>query len=291
MKILITGIGGNVGRSLANYFAIKNSVVGVYRQTKPEYADYKVVQADLSEITWRNDENFDVVIHCAARLQGNTNVLIKDNIDATRNLVRYAEQRNISRFIYLSTVSVYGETDGVVSEDSAIINPEIYGMTKYLAENIVLESSIQEKIALELPRMLGPFVDVIRTKGSGFITMTRRLLQDEDVTCYIPEQAYNNYMHVSDLCSFIEKLLQMEHWANDRVLLGAKDNLPMMHILEIMKSAMGSHSMLVRGNTDVLPKCSCVSIERALKLGYTPRGSEETLHKFAIEMAEKYKVE
>ena len=291
MRILITGVGGNVGRSLADYLSQRHSVVGIYRTHKPMNIAYKIVRAELSESLEAVEGDYDVIIHCAAGLQGNTDSLIRDNIDATRKMVRFAEKQNVSGFIYMSTVSVYGETDGVVSEHSSIVNPEIYGMTKYLAENIVLESSIPQKVILELPRMLGPFVDLINTKGSGFITMTRRLLMNEEVTCFIPEQAYNNYMHVSDLGLFMEHLLQMEAWKYERVLLGAKDYLPMMQILEVMKSAMGSTSVLVRGKTDVLPKCSCVSIERALELGYKPMDSEEVLRQFASEMVERYRTE
>lgn len=283
--VLITGVGGNVGQYLAQALHMYgHSVIGIYRNTEPHDHEYKLVHADLckDELDF---EGVDAIIHVAARLGGSTERLVEDNINATMNLVRFAEKKKVKRFIYMSSVSVYGEVDGELDVDSDIVNPTIYGMTKYVSESLVKEADIPSKMIIGLPRMLGPFIDLNNTLGSGFLTMTKRILNDEDVTCFIPNQIYNNYMHVSDLANFLKVLL--EDKLEDgyiKVLLGAKDRLSMIEILQIMKEAIRSKSKIYIRNTGEIAKCALVSIDAAVQLGYCPCDSKENLHKFMQEL-------
>ena len=126
-KILITGVGGNVGRYIGDDLADAGyEVVGVYRNKIPMGSNYILIQADLSKhfsggggIT-----DVDTVIHVAAALSGSTRTLIRDNIEATKNLVCWAEQTHVKRLIYLSTVSVYGRVKGEVCETSMMNTPQ-----------------------------------------------------------------------------------------------------------------------------------------------------------------------
>jgi nucleoside-diphosphate-sugar epimerase len=228
-------------------------------------------------------DDIDTIIHAAACLYGNAKQLVSDNSNATGNLINYAERHRVNKFIYLSTVSVYGDVDEELDTDSDIINPSVYGGTKYIAEKLLEESNIPTKLVIGLPRMLGPFVDLENTQGSGFLTMTKKLLREEDVTCYIPNLPYNNYMHVQDLVVFLEKYIygrEKQASGYRKILLGAKDRLSMMEILEIMKTASRSRSNIIPEDRGIKPHCSLVSIDAAVKMGYEPRTSEEMLVQF-----------
>lgn len=49
-KILLTGVGGNVGQYLGNDLALAGyEVTGLYRNSIPENAGYKLIKADISE--------------------------------------------------------------------------------------------------------------------------------------------------------------------------------------------------------------------------------------------------
>ena len=54
------------------------------------------------------------------------------------------------------------------------------------------EAEIPEKLIVQLPRMIGPYVSLEHTEDSGFLSMTKRILIGENVNCFIPEQRYNN---------------------------------------------------------------------------------------------------
>lgn len=50
-KVLVTGVGGNVGQYIGNDLANEGyEVVGIYRNSKPANANYKLVNADVLNI-------------------------------------------------------------------------------------------------------------------------------------------------------------------------------------------------------------------------------------------------
>lgn len=284
-KILVTGVGGNVGQYIAHALHKEGyCVTGIYRNSVPKKAEYELVRADLSEgIPGLPDIN--VIIHIAAAVQGTVKKLVRDNIKTTENLIQYAEQENVKLFIYMSTVSVYGDVREELTEDSGIINPQSYGMTKFLAEQMVRESSVQAKLIIQLPRMLGPFADWKNPKNSGFLTMVNKLLRGEDVYCYIPDIKYNNYLHVADLAGFLRYFLgKTDRFDCEKILLGMQERLTMMEILQIMKDEAGSKSQIIAKNTGQIPLCALVNINKAKNMGFVSCSAEETLRKFIKEI-------
>lgn len=288
-KILVTGVGGNVGQYIGNELMHKgHEVIGIYHNTAPQNADYEMVMADLSSKLPKL-YGVNTIVHIAAGLEGTTRRLIRDNIKATENLIDFAEWANVKRMIYMSTVSVYGAVEGELSENSDIVNPEGYGMTKYLSECVIKESAIPEKLIIQLPRMLGPFVNLANTGGSGFLTMTKKILQGEDIVCYIPQVRYNNYLHVGELGKFLEKVLTGSNLGNRKILLGARERLTMLEILHIMNDEIGSRSRITVEEKGITPKCSVINIEEAEKMGFSPCGAEKMLKKFICEADKKWR--
>ncbi len=82
------------------------------------------------------------------------------------------------RFVYMSMVAVYGRVEGELCEESDSNNQSIYGLTKRLGESIVGEADIPEKLIIQLPKMIGPYVHMDSTKGFGFLTMTKKILHN-----------------------------------------------------------------------------------------------------------------
>jgi nucleoside-diphosphate-sugar epimerase len=287
-RILVTGVGGNVGQYLAQRLYMAGySVIGTYRNNQPESVEYDLLHTDLAE-TEMEIKNIDTVIHVAGRIAGSTDQLVTDNIKATMNLIHFAETHNVKKFVYMSTVSVYGDVEKELRIDGDICNPSIYGCTKYLAENLVKEANIPIKLVIGLPRMLGPFVDMEHTQDSGILTMVKKIMRDEDVVCYIPKVRYNTYMHVSDLADFVVAFLQKE--ANreyEKVLLAVRDRLYMTDIMKIIKEAAQSKSKIIIEDQGIMPHCASVSIEKALEMGYTPKSAKEVWCRFVNEIKEK----
>lgn len=185
----------------------------------------------------------------------------------------------------MSSVAVYGPVEGELSETSDTRNLNPYGMTKHIGEAIVKESDIPEKLIVQLPKMIGPYVHMEDTIGSGFLTMTKKILMGETVICFIPEMKYNNYLHVSELGAFLKCLLKKDEWTeNETVLLGARERLTMMEILQIMRDEINSKSEIVPQSNGTTPEVSLINISRAKALGFAPCDAKDMLKRFIKEI-------
>ena len=146
MQILITGGNGFAGRFLCQYFSSKGyEVTATYRSRKPQYemAEVNYVYQELSE-TIDISGSFDVIIHTACAQPNYNNRMedyVRDNIESAVQLVRFASSRGIRSIFYFSTRSIYGEIrTKEISENGDVINPNMYGATKLIAEKVFQEA-------------------------------------------------------------------------------------------------------------------------------------------------------
>ena len=153
MKLLITGATGFIGSRLA-YAARRdgievivtgqrNTPIEVARKQQLEAAGIRVEVGALQDTAFaqRVTSGCSHVIHLAAA-QHEVNVpdryFYDANVAATRLLLEACRLEKVTRFVYGSTIGVYGAaTDGVLDEDSATRPLNIYGRTKLEAEGIV----------------------------------------------------------------------------------------------------------------------------------------------------------
>ena len=128
MKILITGASGFVGQALQNYLSNKNFIIRTASIRKTD---------DVNNI---NFADVDIVIHLAALVHqmtgADTNSYMESNFDLTKALALVK-----SKFIFISTVKVYGESfpDKILDDNSDCLPEDPYGESKLLAEQCLQE--------------------------------------------------------------------------------------------------------------------------------------------------------
>src|SRR5262249_564565 len=135
--------------------------------------------------------------------------MVRDNACATARLLAYAKAAGAGTFIYFSTLSIYGEIPGpVVNEKTPIVNPDVYGMTKYLGEMMLRELPAPARsMSIRLPGVLGR--NSVRNWLTGMLAAAK---EGRDVSCYNPQATYNNAAHIDDLGRFVEHLLNDQSW-------------------------------------------------------------------------------
>jgi len=126
--ILITGAAGFIGQILHSRLASDNKVIGLYHRKKPVNSVNIIWEqaelTDVNAVTAICKKYFPgVVIHCAGIAHQkigsvDSSTYMHVNSESTENLAKAASQVNPDvRFIFMSSVSVYGEGAG--------INPQI----------------------------------------------------------------------------------------------------------------------------------------------------------------------
>ncbi len=161
MNVLITGGAGYIGSVLLRQLA-EEQLLGVRRirildnmqeekfqslMNLPEGLDYDFVLGDIrseEDVRKAIGDDTDVVIHLAALCNAPLSFERRDateqiNYQGTLNLVKAArEAPSVRRFLYASTCSVYGPTEGIVYEDSECHPASPYGEFKLKGEGDVL---------------------------------------------------------------------------------------------------------------------------------------------------------
>ena len=167
MKLLVTGGSGFIGSRLALHARGQGHQVVVAgqlnsaaeRQRAQELADagIGIEQGALQDLSFarRVADGCEAVIHLAAA-QHEANVadryFFDVNVNGTRTLLEASRLAGVSRFVYGSTIGVYGEYRGQALDENTPPQPmNVYGRSKLEAEGVV--GSYRDQLATCIVRI------------------------------------------------------------------------------------------------------------------------------------------
>jgi len=174
MNALVSGANGFIGRHLCRALSEKGyTVTGLdIQDEKPEYCD-KYFKADIrvpDEVLPDACENIDVVFHLAGKVHALAEAkadleqykLI--NTAGTGNLLRAAAGKAAGKFIFFSTIKVYGEKIPGLDNSKTPVDEQVepipdtpYGQSKLDAEKLVLDGGyVDNAVVLRLCMVYGP---------------------------------------------------------------------------------------------------------------------------------------
>jgi nucleoside-diphosphate-sugar epimerase len=287
MRVLVTGVSGFSGAYIARQLCeFGHEVVGVYRRdtsflsTLNLVAGFTPLKADLRDaLTFPG--RYDAVVHSAATspAPGITDQqIVADNLAATAALAKAAVGWGCRSFIFFSSLSLYGEVGaGVLDEDSPIIRPDVYGVTKKQCEDLLAASGVP-CLALRLPGVLGPGAH--RNWLSG---VTAKLKRGEAVCAFHLDRPFNNAAHVADIGRLVLTTQAREFSGFDAVVLGARGAIPVREAIERLAKGLG---VMPKIETGPAAKPSfTLSSERAINCwGYDPMEIGALIDRYACEI-------
>lgn len=138
MKILITGVNGFIGSNIYNGLKDNHEILGISKSKRSNKCDNYICcdltdKENLEEVISEH-RDIDVIVHCAALAHNKGNDLSKErfmkvNYEVTKYLVDISnEYLKLKHFIFLSTISVYGEK---MDKDVYIESDECYPKSPY----------------------------------------------------------------------------------------------------------------------------------------------------------------
>lgn len=158
MHILVTGGSGFIGINIAQVLSQdSDNYVILYSRSKPPHQAMEVLAGQVGNVVWEQgdvqdeirlnevmtDHKIDYVVHAAVitpnaeREKGQMNEIVEVNCLGTLKVLAVAKKHNIKRFVYVSSVAVYG--DVCQKEDpvytTTLKNPtNTYEVIKYTTE-------------------------------------------------------------------------------------------------------------------------------------------------------------
>lgn len=178
VKCLVTGANGFIGAHLVRYLLDIGHEVRAVDCSEPmgnivneRLENFRIGRNALNPAAWQVVcRDVEVIFHLAGRAhRGNDSspsvrlAYFRDNLEMTQALVEVALQARVRRFVFASSVTVYGTTSipgEAFREDSpAMPHPnDVYAQSKLAAEEFLLSSDIRvalEPVIVRLPLVYG----------------------------------------------------------------------------------------------------------------------------------------
>lgn len=144
MKILILGSSGMLGREFVNIFKEKHEVYGIdindIRNLGDKYFSINLLnELELKKILAK--KNFDIIINSVAivdlkKCETDKKLAEDLHVNLNKNFIEYCNKNN-TKYIYISTDSVFDGEIGNYKEDSIAKPLNNYAYTKFLGEKEV----------------------------------------------------------------------------------------------------------------------------------------------------------
>lgn len=228
MKILVTGGAGFIGSCFIRHMLTKYPDYKIFNLDSLTYAgninnlydvkdnpNYTFVNADITDknLSEKIGQNVDCIINFAAETHVDRSILnpeifIKTNVLGTLNLLEYAKDTSVSRYIQVSTDEVYGSLgcNGYFSENSPLAPNSPYSASKASADMLVrayFETYKMPVIITRCSNNYGPY-QYPEKLIPFFIS---RLLNGQKVPLYGDGLNVRDWLYVYDHCSAIDTVL------------------------------------------------------------------------------------
>jgi UDP-glucose 4-epimerase len=218
-RVLITGGFGNLGLWLTNYFASRDYRITILSKNiniKLD-KDYRVIQADITDIgelrEKLKDIEFDYIIHTASYNEYFHKDYAKKallvNTLGTRNLIDVLKDKNIKRFIYLSTFHIYGLDSGIITEDTPPNPKNDYASTHLFAEYYLKQFGESDEFPYIIFRLTNSYGSPKYINSSKWYLVLNDLTKSAFIKKKIllrgNGKAIRDFIWSGDVCSVIEK--------------------------------------------------------------------------------------
>lgn len=259
-KILITG---SCGYFLGNFIR-----KAVYEKLPYQFVSLDRVSANtMNSMYWNKNHTFyvadvrdqhiidvifqfekpDIVIHGAAETL-NSSDFISSNISGTKIVIDACIKHNVEKFIYLSTSEVYGKSDLLCREDSAINPQSLYAVSKYAGEQLT-KISYQNNLNYNIVRLSNSYGP--RQEMMALVPRTiKNILQNKKFDLSNNGLIERDWTHVLDHYSGILRVLN--NGSNNEIYnISSNQIFTDIEVIHLLCNAMNrGHDLLVKSEVE-----------------------------------------
>jgi UDP-glucose 4-epimerase len=299
MNILITGVAGLVGSSLAKELSKSHNIIGVdnliggYIDNIPKNINF--VNKDCQELTSDVFLGIDVVIHAACTPHEGLSIFspktITDNtFGISMNVLKCAIQANVKKFIFTSSMARYGTQDTVpFTEDMRPKPQDPYGISKYAFEEslkVLSEVHGMEYVIVVPHNIIGPgqvYNDPFRNVAG---IMINRMVSNRQPIIYGNGLQMRCFSDISDIIDPIVKIVETNVGNGEVINIGPDSNfITILELAEKIASLLdfNLNPIYLPDRPKEVRFANCSANKARAILGYNPQTTLDTTLKNMIE--------
>ncbi|OQX70137.1 MAG: UDP-glucose 4-epimerase [Sorangiineae bacterium NIC37A_2] len=292
--VLVTGAAGFIGSHVTDELIARGLLVvalddlsGGYRENVHPLAHFvegSTLDVPLLERLFRDFE-IDAVIHLAAYAAEGLSHYVKrfnyeSNLIGSVNLINASVNASVHRFIFTSSVAVYGDLTPPLHEDMRPLPHDPYGIAKWAVER---ELEISHRL-FGLPYVIfrphnvygvrQNFSDRYRNVVGIFMN---QILKERPLTVFGDGTQTRAFTHVSDVAPVLVDALFSQEAVGQVFNLGADESFSILELAERVSQAMGVPLRVEHLPARPEARHNEASHKKARKmLGYRPQVALET---------------
>ena len=291
MTLLITGASGFIGCYLSKLLARQGFRIRAIGRVRDEVESARVKELADSDIDFQEVDltdpgqakvathDVDAVIHLAAaqhEAEMPDSYFFAINVDGTRNILKAATDSGADRFIYISTIGIFGVGGPDVLNESSPPHPNnAYGRSKLAAENLVRTFNGDMKTTI---------IRIGEAYGEGDFRLLKlfkaaeknRLLQIGDGS------NLHQPIHVDDVAKGILAALTHDNGVGEIFLLAGKEKVTTAAMLRTVDSVLDAHAHTIRIPLQPM-RAVCIVCESV----FSSLGKRPPLHRRRLEFFTK----
>lgn len=260
-NLLITGVAGFIGSRLSEHFLnIGFNVTGIDNLTTGFTdnipSNVKFVKGDCSDVEVYNHPHlknikFDTILHIAGQSSGEISFDdpvrdLSDNCISTLRLLDFARDTGCNKFIFASTMSVYGE-----SEDKPINeNYQTFPLSMYAVGKLASERYLQiyskygiDTVSLRLFNVYGPGQNMTNLRQGMASIYIAQALKNAEINVKGSPDRFRDLIFIDDVISIFESILKKDFKDSEiyNVCTGKKTKV--FELIEVIKNSLDAKNI------------------------------------------------
>lgn len=242
-KILITGADGFLGFEIFKFLVKKYDVVGTSKKKSKIFFKLNYPKDSINKI---NLDNVNTVLHLASpdRQQSKQNFFKskKINLEFTEKLINRCIDKKVKRFIYFSSIGVYGNNlKKKVSELRKPLPNDNYSKIKYIVEKKILKKKKINIIIIRISNIIGTPSKVSKGFRKLFLAdICLSAIEKNKIILKSDGNQFRDFLDLRILLKIILKILKKKTYINKNYVFNVSSgrSIKVLEVANYVKDIM-----------------------------------------------------
>ena len=263
MKILVTGVAGFIGSNVARQFILNgHDVFGIDDLSNGHInnipKDVEFIKGDLSNRDIKNKLPLkcDYILHLAGQSSGeisfdNPIEDLNKNTVSTLNLIEYGIEKKVKKFLYASSMSVYGNVNDSPTFESTTANPlSCYGIGKLASERYLeIFSKDLPFLNLRMFNVYGPGQDLNNMKQGMVSIFVSQALKNNSIQVKGSLDRFRDFIFIDDVVKIWYDLTFDEECINLNINIGSGIRISISQLIKMIQELKPEIKYYTKGIT------------------------------------------